>query len=130
MNIDNLQILEVEDPPTNNQEIESAEKSINRVLPNVYKQFLLLTNGAIMNNCVLYSIDRVVSVDDIYNMKKYAPQYICIGNNNGDYELVMEAKEEAVTCSFIDSGSIGVTKPRKWFNFEKWIDKGCPINLE
>lgn len=130
MNINNLQILEVEDPPINAQEIESTERNIGKVLPNVYKQFLFLTNDAIMNDCVLYSLDRIVLVDDTYNMEKYALQYVCIGNNNGDYELIMEAKEEAVLCGFIDIGSIGVIEPHEWFNFEQWVDKGCPINLE
>lgn len=129
MNIDNLEILEVEEPPVNIDEIKSVEKKINKVIPDVYKSFLLQTNGAVMDYCVLYGTERIVMAEEIHDMKKYAPQYVCIGNDNGDYELVMKAENNAVLCGFMESGSMGIIEP-EWFDFEDWVNKGCPVDLE
>ena len=127
MNIENLEILEVEDSETNVEEINNIEQKINKIIPDVYKQFLLLTNGAVMNECVLYSLQRIVLADEIH---KPGNKYVCIGNDNGDYEIIMEAKREAVLCGFIEAGSIGILQPDKWLKFEEWINKGCPVDDE
>ena len=55
------------------------------------------------------------------------PEYISIGNNNGDWKLVIKATKDATLCGFLDAGSIGISDPDEWFDFRLWINEGCKM---
>lgn len=115
--------------PASEEEIRNAEEMIGGYIPNIYKKFLRETNGLILNNCVLYDTNSIVEMYEINEFKEYAPGYLSIGNDNGDYELLMKSESGATHCGFLEAGSIGSLEPDEWFEFEKWIENGCKLNF-
>ena len=113
--------------PATENEINFSENNILGDLPEVYKQFLRETNGMVLNLCVLYDTDSIVEMYKVNEFAKYAPNYLSIGNDNGDRELVIKAEKDACVCGFLDAGAIGTAEPDEWFNFVLWIEKGCEM---
>lgn len=121
MNLNNIKFIEKNKPATD-EEIQLVNTSIKGILPDVYQEFLKLTNGAVLNNYVLYSTKDIIEMYNCYEFSKDMSEYVCIGNDNGDYELVIKAEKETTFCGFLDVGSIGVSKPEHWFDL-KFMDK-------
>ena len=113
--------------PATENEINFSENNILGDLPEVYKQFLRETNGMVLNLCVLYDTDSIVEMYKVNEFAKYAPNYLSIGNDNGDRELVIKAEKDACVCGFLDAGAIGTAEPDEWFNFVLWIENGCEM---
>lgn len=129
MNINNVNFLESY-PAASEFEITKAEEKIGHVIPDVYKEFLRLMNGACLDLCLLYGTDDIVERYECNEFAKYAPQYICIGNDNGNSELIMRAESSAFTCGFLDAGALGSAEPEEWFDFKEWLETGCIIKEE
>ena len=70
--------------PATENEINFSENNIIGEIPEVYKQFLRKTNGMVLNLCVLYDTDSIVEMYKVNEFAKYAPNYLSIGNDNGD----------------------------------------------
>ena len=115
--------------PANSKQIDDLQKKLHISIPKVYKLFLLQTNGAEFNRGVLYDVDSIAEMYEVLGFAEYAPELISIGNDNGDYELVMEAKEDADCFGLLEQGSIGIIQPQKIQNFQKWIQKGCSFEF-
>ena len=109
------------------KEIYFSENNILGDIPEVYKQFLKETNGMVLNMCVLYDTDSIVEMYKVNEFAKYAPNYLSIGNDNGDRELIIKAEKDACICGFLDAGAIGTAEPEEWFNFVSWIENGCEM---
>ncbi len=116
--------------PAEEKDIELCENHIGRDIPEVYKQFLRETNGMVLDMCVLYDIDSIVEMYNVHEFEKYAPNYLSIGNDNGDRELIMKAEKGAFECGFLDAGAIGTAEPDEWFDFAAWLKNGCEIIKE
>ena len=68
-----------------------------------------------------------------YNIKrnKYAPDYFSIGNDNGDYEVIMKSNDrKSKEIAFLEQGSIGSIQPDNWYDFNKWFADGCNFNID
>ena len=120
----------IKNTPASEDEIKKIEKSLKLEIPDVYRQFLLRTNGMVYNLCVLYGTDDIVDAYVNNQLAEYAPGYLSIGNDNGDRELIIKANKKAIMCGFIDAGAIGTAEPDKWFNFSEWLKAGCMILSE
>lgn len=116
--------------PTNLNEISETENRLGITIPKVYKDFLVKSNGAYFNNGVLYDIETIEEMYNALEFKEYAPNYLSIGNDNGDYEVVMESNEYAVKIGFLEQGSIGIIEPENWQDFQEWFDEGCSFNFD
>ena len=116
--------------PATENEINFSENNILGDLPEVYKQFLRETNGMVLNLCVLYDTDSIVEMYKVNEFAKYAPNYLSIGNDNGDRELIIKAEKGAVLCGFLDAAEIGSSEPEEWFNFKSWVENGCEMDEE
>ena len=116
--------------PATENEINFSENNILGDLPEVYKQFLRETNGMVLNLCVLYDTDSIVEMYKVNEFAKYAPNYLSIGNDNGDRELIIQAEKGAVLCGFLDAAEIGSSEPEEWFNFKSWAESGCEMDDE
>ena len=86
--------------PATENEINFSENNILGDLPEVYKQFLRETNGMVLNLCVLYDTDSIVEMYKVNEFAKYAPNYLSIGNDNGDRELVIKAEKDACVLQY------------------------------
>ncbi len=116
--------------PTNLNEISETENRLGITIPKVYKDFLVKSNGAYFNNGVLYDIETIEEMYNALEFKEYAPNYLSIGNDNGDYEVVMESNEYAVKIGFLEQGSIGIIETENWQDFQEWFDNGCSFNFD
>lgn len=113
--------------PATENDIRFSENRISGNIPEVYKQFLRETNGMILDKCILYDTESIVEIYRTNQFEKYAPDYLSIGNDNGDRELIMEAEKDACMCGFLDAGAIGTAEPDKWFELVPWIESGCRL---
>ena len=91
--------------------IEFIEKN----KPAIDEEFLKITNGAVLNEYVFYSTKEMIEMYKCHDFSNNMPEYISIGNNNGDWELVIKATKDATLCGFLDAGSIGISDPDEWF---------------
>ena len=122
-----LDIIEKYEPASHDS-IVVAEKEIEQRIPQIYQEFLNIMNGACMNLCILYGTDDLVEMYKCNEFSEYAPEYISIGNDNGDCELIIKAEPDAVFCGWLDAGAIGSAEPEVWFDFTEWVEKGCPMD--
>ena len=110
--------------------ISEIEKKLNIVIPKVYKNFLadnadLFSDGIMyFDDGVLYDIETLEETYAILEFDKYAPEYIPIGNDNGDYELVMKSGSRVTKFGMLEHGSIGTLKPEYLQNFNQWYNNG------
>ena len=104
--------------------IKEIENTLHIVIPKVYREFLLAGNNMEFDDGILYDIDAIAERYTTLEFTKYAPDLIPIGNDNGDYELVMKSGCNVTRFGFIEQGSIGTTKPTNMQSFTKWYAGG------
>ena len=126
MDLKNIEFIE-KNKPAIDEDIHLVNNQIKGILPDVYKKFLKITNGAVLNEYVFYSTKEMIEMYKCHDFSNNMPEYISIGNNNGDWELVIKATKDATLCGFLDAGSIGISDPDEWFDFRLWINEGCKM---
>lgn len=114
----------------NIEKMEAIEKELGITIPKVYKEFLTLSDGAEFDGGILYGIDDIVNFYHILELDLYASKYISIGNDNGDYELVMLAESDSLNFGLLEQGSIGTLTPEMLYDFTEWLKSGCNFNFE
>jgi hypothetical protein len=122
-----LEFITDKKDPANLQEIVAIENELKLTIPDIYKEFLLEINGAELNDEVLYGTDDLVEMNILNEVREYAPGFISIGSDNGDYELLMKATKDAIEFRLVDAGSM---VPDDEFNniypsFKDWINNGA-----
>lgn len=90
------------------------------MIPKVYREFLLAGHEMEFDDGILYDIDTIAERYVTLEFAKYAPELIPIGNDNGDYELVMKSGSNITRFGFLEQGSIGTSEPEHMMNFSKW----------
>lgn len=118
----------------NNKELETrifeVEKRLNICVPKVYKDFLaentnLFHDGVMcFDDGILHDIETIEEMYMTLQFDKYAPEYIPIGNDNGDYALVMKSGRRVTRFGILEHGSIGTLKPEYLQNFSQWYKNG------
>ena len=107
--------------------ISEVEKKLCIIIPKVYRDFLLENKDMDFNDGILYDIDSIEERYTTLEFNKYAPNYIPIENDNGDYELVMKSGISVTKFEFLEQGSIGILEPEhiqsfiQKFHFEEWL---------
>lgn len=113
----------------NLQEIVDVEKKLELTIPDVYKEFLLEMNGAGINEAVLYGTDDLVEMNILNEVREYAPGFISIGNDNGDYELLMKATKDEIEFRLVDAGCMVPDDEYDMIypSFKHWINNGATL---
>jgi len=104
------------------EEIQQVEKELQIVLPKAYKEFLSVSNGMHGNLAQLYSTDGLIEMNKTYEVQRYAPGYVSVGNDNGGYHLLMRAVEDAVNFQLVSDGYCVPTENDITDNFLSWLD--------
>ena len=112
------------------QSIRDAESRLHIIIPKVYREFLLAGNAMEFDDGILYDIDAIAERYTTLEFSEYAPDLIPIGNDNGDYELVMKSGSNVTRFGFLEQGTIGTAKPERLQNFLKWYESGHPFAHE
>lgn len=108
---------------TENQIME-VENRLHIVIPKVYRDFLLSGNKMVFDEGILYDIEEIAERYVTLGFAESAAEWIPIGNDNGDYELVMKSGSNITRFGFIEQGSIGTATPDHLQNFTKWYESG------
>ena len=103
--------------------ISEIEKKLCMIIPKVYRDFLLENKDMNFNDGILYDVDAIEERYTTFEFNKYAPNYIPIGNNNGDYELVMKSGINVTKFGFLEQGSIGILEPE---HIQSFIQRKLP----
>ena len=110
--------------------ISETETRLHIVIPKVYREFLLSGKETEFDDGILYDIEAVAERYMTLEFSEYAPDLIPIGNDNGDYELVMKSSRNATKFGFLEQGSIGSSKPAHLQSFTQWYESGHPFSQE
>lgn len=100
------------------------------IVPDVYMDFLNQNNEKIFDDGVLYDYDEILEMYKLHEYEKYADNLVPIGNDNGDYELVMKAEKGTLLFGIIDQGAIGSMEPKFWQDFINWYKEGPEFEFE
>lgn len=103
--------------------ISEIEKKLCMIIPKVYRDFLLENKDMNFNDGILYDVDAIEERYITFEFNKYAPNYVPIGNNSGDYELVMKSGINVTKFGFLEQGSIGILEPE---HIQSFIQRKLP----
>ena len=118
--------------PATLDEIAEVETALSLVIPEVYKDFLLATDGAECNLASLYGAASLIEMNRAYEVQQYAPGYLSIGNDGGGYHLLMQANASAKAFRLVSDG-VGVPADNNCKDiFDEWLvsDEGNPWRNE
>ena len=110
--------------------ISETENRLHIVIPKVYRDFLLAGREMEFYDGILYNMEEIAERYLTLEFSEYAPDLIPIGNDNGDYELVMKSSRNATKFGFLEQGSLGTSKPAHLQSFTQWYENGHPFSLE
>ena len=110
--------------------ISEVEKKLCMIIPKVYRDFLLENKNMDFNDGVLYDIDSIEERYITLEFNKYAPNYIPIGHDHGDNELVMKSGISVTKFGFLEQGSIGVLEPEHLQSFIQWYKSGHDFSFD
>ena len=79
-------------PPAEESRIKKVEQELGMKLPKAYKELLRHTDGFITDDGInIFGTDDIVERNMTYEVKEYAPGYIGVGSDGGDYFFIMVA---------------------------------------
>lgn len=110
--------------------ISETENRLHIVIPKVYREFLLSGKETEFDDGILYDIEAVAERYATLEFSEYAPELIPIGNDNGDFELVMKSGSNVTKFGFLEQGAIGTAKPAHLQSFTQWYESGHPFSQE
>jgi hypothetical protein len=113
--------------------INDIEKALGVLLPGAYRQFLLqeqLTVDVIGNFLLLYGTNSLLERNTTYEVQKYLPAYISIGDDNGGQAICLHCNdhdEKVYLTGYgaLDTGSMAVLSD----SFTDWIQNGCSLDI-
>ena len=112
------------------ERIAETENRLHIVIPEVYREFLLSGSDMQFDDGILYDIDTIEERYTALGFAEYAPDLIPVGNDNGDYELVMRSGSKVTKLGFLEQGSIGTAKPAHMQDFAEWYKNGHSFSQE
>ncbi len=112
------------------EQIIAAENRLHIVIPMVYREFMLADHAMEFDDGILYDIEAIAERYVTLGFSESAPELIPIGNDNGDYELVMKSGSKTTRFGFLEQGSIGTAEPQHLQNFIKWYESGHLFSQE
>ena len=111
MDLKNIEFIE-KNKPAIDEDIRLLNNQIKGILPDVYKEFLKITNGAVLNEYVFYSTKEMIEMYKCHDFSNNMPEYISIGNDKSIATLCV--------CSIRSSGyfqsSIAIVRYRYLYN--------------
>lgn len=115
---------------------ECDKEMINSViqcieLPQCYLELIRKVNGFVEEKGIkIYGIEEIKERNETFEVEKYLPGYVAIGDDSGGNLLLMKACALSTSVFLSDCGSLFLDESNdKIINdFESWIDDGCNID--
>ena len=121
--------------------IEDFEKAHGYILPESYINFLLVCDNKPENYCMnpygdinLFSLEELPEWREVYEMDKYCPEYVAIGDGGGGEVLIMKQEPECNTLIVTSAGNLisRFISPEYctffYDFFNGWVARKCPAN--
>lgn len=127
MNMDKLKIADSK-TGISEEEIDKALKGID--LPQCYLKLIKKVNGFIDEKGIkIYSANEIKERNQTFEVDKYLPGYVAIGDDSGGNLLIMKACSSAKKVYISDSGSLILDESEDVLtcDFEEWIENGCSL---
>lgn len=114
-------------PPAEESRIEKVEQELGMKLPKAYKELLRHTNGFLTDDGInIFGTDDIVERNMTYEVKEYAPGYLGVGSDGGDYFFIMVANDEEKEMMKVDSGSMNPKYANIYASdFLVWVNEGA-----
>jgi cell wall assembly regulator SMI1 len=128
IDLSNIPLVSVREPSTE-AKIKEIESRLGKNFPEKYIQFLKQTDGFDSDEVRLYPIGEIEERNATYEVDKYCPDFINIGDDGGGSAIMVK------NASFQD-GKVylvghGVMTPEFMevvsAEFEEWLKEGCPL---
>lgn len=129
INLSNITLISVRQPCTDH-EIAQVELKLRKTFPKEYAMFLKQSDGFDSNMVRLYSISEIEERNATYEVDKYCPDFINIGDDGGGSAIMLK------NSFFLDSKVYlvghGVMTPEYMEiignDFASWLEYGCPLD--
>jgi SMI1 / KNR4 family (SUKH-1) len=117
-----------------NNKIHDIEKALGVQLPGAYRNFLLqehlTADRAVSDLLLLYGTGSLPERNTTYEVQKYLPDYISIGDDSGGQAICLHCNGNDHTVYItgygaLDTGSMAVLSD----HFTTWIQHGCSLNI-
>lgn len=114
--------------------INDIEKALGVVLPGAYRNFLLqaqlTADGVVRDLLHLYGTGNLLERNTTYEVQKYLPAYISIGDDSGGQAICLHCNdhdEKVYLTGYgaLDTGSMAILSD----SFTDWIQNGCSLDI-
>jgi SMI1 / KNR4 family (SUKH-1) len=103
------QIAEIQDTATD-QQIAEAENDLEIKFPEEYRLLLSCSNGLLANDLVnLYSTDEIAERNSTFEIGKYLPGYLMIGDDCGGSGIFLDAGSNPSPVYLMGHGSLSLS---------------------
>ncbi|WP_458130566.1 SMI1/KNR4 family protein [Pseudomonas sp. R3-41] len=108
-------------------QLAQLQESFHVKLPSPYVEVLNSVGGfSLQNGVVLYSPSDLVERNKTFEVEKYAPAYLAIGDDSGGRSIMLPLAGEGVYL--VDQGSMDPDEfKRIGISLTSWIAGGCMI---
>ncbi len=106
------------------------EKYMECKLPEEYKKFLMEVEiEKTVNDILFYGCKLIVERNETYEVKKYSPGYVTIGDDGGGSAIMLKLDNSRITM--VDHGAMteDCMEPIS-SSFTKWEQEGFPLPEE
>lgn len=127
MNISSIEgVATVNDAMSNNQLSELLGK-LSMELPDTYVKILKSANGfSLKSGVIIYSSDELVERNKTFEVEKYAPGYLAIGDDSGGRSILIPLTGAGVFL--VDQGSMDPDDFESIsISLTDWIAGGCAL---
>lgn len=127
MNLSGLKDVLNISPGVEAGQLDDLEAQLNRRIPDEYRDLLQTANGFMLANGVsLYPAEDVAERNETFEVSKYAPGYLAIGDNSGGRSVLIlfeGAGVYAVDQGVMDPDDMEQLAP----SLTEWIANGAVI---
>lgn len=127
MNISNIKGIATVNGAISNIQLSELQGKLHIQLPDAYVQMLNSANGfSLQSGVTIYSSDELVERNETFEVKKYAPGYLSIGDDSGGRSIMIPLTSNGVFL--VDQGSMVPDDfERISISITDWITGGCAL---
>ncbi len=111
----------------NDTEIRETEKELKFKIPGELEEVLRESNGFSCDSGVLvYGTSEIAERNMNYEVEEYAPGYLAIGDDGGDYVFLISQEEGEKKILAVDCGDMNPEDSEiVSHSLKEWIESGC-----
>jgi len=127
MDLHNIKNIAFANPGATSQELTLLKNTFGSDVPTELEALLSRANGlGLQNGIVIYACHEVAERNATYQVDKYIPGFIAIGDDSGGRAILLSQFQPQVFLA--DYGSLDVDEIQAIANtLREWVEGGCPL---